>query len=100
MKLEYFCVTPSLPCSPTPPLPHSLSQYPTVRLIKLDDDMLKYKPEATEITAENLRAFLTEFFDGKLSVSFQVLHPTKQCCYFLHHVSSASASARAEEGGC
>lgn len=43
--------------------------YPTVRLIKLDDDMLKYKPEATEITAENLRAFLTEFFDGKLSPS-------------------------------
>lgn len=44
-------------------------QYPTVRLIKLDDDMLKYKPEATEITAENLKAFLDDFFDGKLSVS-------------------------------
>lgn len=60
---EGVCMCPSLPC----PLP--LPQYPTVRLIKLGDDMLKYKPEATEITAENLRAFLGEFFDGKLSVS-------------------------------
>ena len=56
-----MCVRASL-SSPPP-------QYPTVRLIKLDDDMLKYKPEATEITAENLKAFLDDFFDGKLSVS-------------------------------
>lgn len=58
-----MCVHMSLPS----PLP--LPQYPTVRLIKLDDDMLKYKPEATEITAENIKAFLNDFFDGKLSVS-------------------------------
>jgi len=40
---------------------------PTVRLIDLEgDEMLKYKPEYTELTTENHKAFLNSFFDGKL----------------------------------
>ena len=46
----------------------SATQYPTARLIALGDDMMKYKPEFTELTADNMKSFLTDFFDGKVRV--------------------------------
>lgn len=39
---------------------------PTVRLIKLEEDMAKYKPETEEMTAENLQKFVQDYLDGKL----------------------------------
>jgi len=39
---------------------------PTVRLISLGQDMTKYKPESSEITASVLSEFVQAFFDQKL----------------------------------
>ncbi|KAG5853714.1 hypothetical protein ANANG_G00029060 [Anguilla anguilla] len=39
---------------------------PAVRLITLEDEMTKYKPESEEITAKNIVAFCTLFAEGKL----------------------------------
>jgi len=39
---------------------------PTIRLINLGDDMTKYKPEALQLNAEGISAFVQDFRDGKL----------------------------------
>jgi protein disulfide-isomerase A1 len=39
---------------------------PTMRIIKLEQDMAKYKPDNPEITAENVLEFVTAFKEGKL----------------------------------
>ncbi|XP_058848425.1 protein disulfide-isomerase isoform X1 [Acipenser ruthenus] len=39
---------------------------PAVRLITLEDEMTKYKPENEEITTDNIKAFCTKFTEGKL----------------------------------
>ncbi|MEQ2162232.1 Protein disulfide-isomerase [Goodea atripinnis] len=39
---------------------------PAIRLITLEDEMTKYKPESSDITAENLTKFCTLFVEGKL----------------------------------
>lgn len=39
---------------------------PQIRLISLGQDMVKYKPENTEITAQVIEAFVQSFLDGKL----------------------------------
>jgi len=39
---------------------------PTIRLISLSQDMIKYKPEATEIKSEIITTFVQDFFDAKL----------------------------------
>lgn len=41
---------------------------PAVRLIVLGEDMIKYKPESTDITADNVKSFVQTFLDGKLKV--------------------------------
>lgn len=44
-------------------------EIPTVRLINLaEDDMTKYKAETTEITTENVKAFVSSVLDGSLKV--------------------------------
>lgn len=44
-------------------------EVPAARLIKLEEDMAKYKPENLELTAENIKNFVQDFLDGKLKQS-------------------------------
>lgn len=39
---------------------------PAARLIKLEEDMAKYKPESSDLTADNMKNFVQDFLDGKL----------------------------------
>lgn len=41
---------------------------PAIRLITLEDEMTKYRPESEAITADNIVAFCTLFTEGKLKV--------------------------------
>lgn len=42
---------------------------PSMRLIKLEDEMTKYKPADAEISADNVKKFVQAFTEGKLKVS-------------------------------
>lgn len=41
-------------------------EIPAARLIKLEEDMAKYKPQTDELTADSLKNFVQDFLDGKL----------------------------------
>ncbi|XP_017780314.1 PREDICTED: protein disulfide-isomerase [Nicrophorus vespilloides] len=41
-------------------------EVPAARLIKLEDDMAKYKPTSSDLTADTLKQFVQDFLDGKL----------------------------------
>jgi len=41
-------------------------EMPTMRIITLEGDMKKYKPETTEVTGDNVISFVQSFFDGTL----------------------------------
>jgi len=41
-------------------------EVPSARLIKLEDDMAKYKPETNDLSAKSLKNFVQSFVDGKL----------------------------------
>ncbi|XP_076042945.1 protein disulfide isomerase isoform X2 [Oratosquilla oratoria] len=41
-------------------------EVPGLRIIKLEEDMAKYKPETYDMTEENLQTFVQNFMDGKL----------------------------------
>merc|ERR1711994_60769 len=42
------------------------SELPSMRIIKLEEDMSKYKPESTELSDENIRAFVKQYLAGEL----------------------------------
>lgn len=42
---------------------------PGMRLIKLEDDMIKYRPEVAEITEDSIRSFVQGVIDGKIKVN-------------------------------
>ena len=42
---------------------------PGMRLIRLEEDMIKYKPETSEINEENIRSFVQGVIDGKIKVT-------------------------------
>jgi len=41
-------------------------EVPGMRLIRLEEDMAKYKPESAELEEANVRKFVSDFLDGKL----------------------------------
>lgn len=43
---------------------------PGMRLIKLEEDMVKYRPEVSDITEESVRNFVQGVIDGKIKVGF------------------------------
>ncbi|CAL7943601.1 unnamed protein product [Xylocopa violacea] len=43
---------------------------PAMRIIKLEQDMAKYKPEKSELTSETVLEFVTAFVEGKLKRHF------------------------------
>lgn len=44
------------------------SDVPAMRLIKLEEEMTKYKPEKPDIEPANVRGFVQDFMNGKLKV--------------------------------
>jgi hypothetical protein len=44
-------------------------EIPAMRLIRLEEDMAKYKPQNPDLSKENIKAFVQDFIDGKLKVS-------------------------------
>ncbi|CAG0880722.1 unnamed protein product [Darwinula stevensoni] len=44
----------------------SVDDLPGLRIIKLEDEMTKYRPASSEMSAENLKSFVQDFLDGKL----------------------------------
>ena len=42
------------------------TEKPEMRLIKLEEEMTKFKPESNEISSDNIRAFVNKVLDGKL----------------------------------
>ena len=43
---------------------------PALRLIRLDEDMTKYKPEKCDFSEDCIRNFIQSYLDGKLKVEF------------------------------
>ena len=44
----------------------SEDEVPGMRLIRLEEDMAKYKPESNSLEEANVRKFVSDFLDGKL----------------------------------
>jgi hypothetical protein len=44
-------------------------EIPAMRLIRLEEDMAKYKPQNPDLSKDNIKAFVQDFIDGKLKVS-------------------------------
>lgn len=44
------------------------NEVPSMRAIKLEDDMTKFKPESPELTGENVKKFVSDFIEGKVKV--------------------------------
>merc|ERR1712121_91054 len=42
------------------------SELPSMRIIKLEEDMSKFKPESTELSDENIRKFVKQYLEGSL----------------------------------
>ena len=43
-----------------------ISELPSMRILKRDDDMKKFKPESTELNEENIRLFVKQYLAGEL----------------------------------
>ena len=44
------------------------AELPSMRIIKLEEDMSKFKPDSTELSDENIRAFVAKYLAGDIKV--------------------------------
>ena len=51
-----------------------VEECPTYRYIHLGDDMVKYKPDAGDITTDSVTAFVNSIIDGKRQVTNSSWH--------------------------
>jgi len=42
------------------------SELPSMRIIRLEEDMSKFRPESTELSDDNIRSFIKQYMDGSL----------------------------------
>jgi len=42
------------------------SELPSMRIIRLEEDMSKFRPESTELSDSNMRSFIKQYMDGSL----------------------------------
>jgi len=42
------------------------AELPSMRILKREDDMLKFKPESTELSEENIKSFVKQYLAGEL----------------------------------
>merc|ERR1711874_568721 len=42
------------------------SELPSMRIIRLEEDMSKFRPESTELSDANMRGFIKQYMDGSL----------------------------------
>merc|ERR1712149_114617 len=42
------------------------SELPSMRIIRLEEDMSKFRPESTELSDANMRSFITQYMEGSL----------------------------------
>lgn len=73
------------------------NEIPTVRLINLEaDDMTKYKPQTTELTTDNVKAFVQDVLDGKLKVDklFAFIYGLKNEKHLGMSLSTSTVSER------
>jgi len=42
------------------------SELPSMRIIKLEEDMSKFRPDSTELSDDNIRAFIKQYLEGSL----------------------------------
>ena len=45
---------------------------PTMRIINLSEDMVKFKPDSKEMTSEAIKSFTQDYVDGKLKVCIAI----------------------------
>jgi len=62
------------------------TECPTYRYIHLGEDMLKYKPDEGEITADSVTSFVDSIIDGKRQVTNCTTLFTQSACYMLPFV--------------
>jgi protein disulfide-isomerase A1 len=43
---------------------------PTMRIIQMKEDIIKYKPESTDIEEENINKFVKDYVDGKVPIHY------------------------------
>lgn len=75
------------------------AECPAVRLITLEEEMTKYKPESDELTADKITEFCHRFLEGKIKVRVAT-----RCCWGLLPGRAggcvAGASLRGRDHAC
>jgi len=51
---------------------------PTIRLILLEDEPIKYRPEKLDLSASGIQQFVQDYLDGKLKV--RISNDAAGCC--------------------
>lgn len=61
---------------------------PAVRLIQLEEDMTKFKPETTDLSAASVKAFVSGVLDGSIKVTTELQFLLKE--YFINFAKGST----------